>query len=235
MGRGVQGQRSPRKMHNIVAITRESVSCDPKGEGPRSHLRGAEAFGLISDWESTSLSGRRPAAYNTLTSPSCSPSSCWGCPLRGHNWKPKGTTPVQRAHPGQVAPSSQQKVKGGKDRTCKGKLKIARTGTHSWHLCCKWQPFIWKTKPTCYFLVILQLSCSGLTTHSWSPSIFSIPGVCVVDGACPVHASLPMGLWVLWARTHHLFLYLQHLHQMWEYFCTQKIRSGRNEWGNHLR
>ena len=30
-------------------------------------------------------------------------------------------------------------------------------------------------------------------------------------------------------RTHHLFLYLQHLHRMQEYFCTQKICGGRNE------
>ena len=154
----------------------------------------------------------------------------------GYNWKPKGTTPVKRVHPGQLAPSSQQKVKDGKDGTCRGKLKIARTSTHSWHLCCQCQPFIWKTKPTCYFLVTLQLS----PTPGWRVVTLGLPASSPSLGSAWYMERAQCMRVSLWdceflERTHHLFLYLQHLHRMQEYFCTQKICGGRNEWGNHLR
>ena len=212
-------------MHNIVAIIWESVSCDPKGEGPTSHLRGAETFGLISDWESTSLLRRetRDLQYPDLTF--LFSKLLMGLPIEGSQLKTKGYHTCPEGSPRSAGPIISTEGKGWEGWDLQGQTKDSQDR----------HPFIWKTKPTCYFLVTPQLSCSGLTTHSWSPSIFSIPGVCMVDGACPVHASLPMGLWVLWACTHHLFVYLQHLHQMWEYFCTEKIRSGRNEWGNHLR
>lgn len=56
-------------------------------------------------------------------------------------------------------------------------------------------------------LLLSDPSSPVVDGYSWSPSIFSIPGVCVADGACPVHASLPMGLWVPWAHTPSLLIF----------------------------
>lgn len=152
--------------------------------------------------------------------------------MRGHNWKPKGTTPVKMVHPGQLAPSSQQKVKDGKDGTCRGKLKIARTSTDSWCLCCQCQP---SSEDKAHMLLL-----SDPAALLWWMVTLGLPASSPSLGSAwrMEHAQcMRVSLWdcEFLERTRHLFLYLQYLHQMQECFCTQTICDGRNERGNHLR